>query len=812
MDTNHPDKYLEIAIILPIHRTFTYLVSGDPASAVVGKRVLVPFGKRTVSGYILTRADASDQTDIKPIIHILDLKPLFPESMVALFRWAADYYIHPIGMVIKNALPGGLNTQDQQSLAITAKGQTALEKTILTPMEKSFLNALEKGPLHLKKIKTEFHGLSNPMTRNMLNRGWIESVRTIRRDQVRPKMERYVTLIPENIPSKKVSKQREALIEALADEKPLPLRSLKSVNSNAAELVRKMARAGYISITEKRVFRDPLGEVVTPSETPELTKEQRDAVRSVGDVIGNGFSTFLLAGVTGSGKTEVYIRLTRLALDKGLSVLVLVPEISLISQMERRYRARFGERVALLHSGLSAGERLDQWQKVMDRDAGIAIGARSAVFAPFERIGLLIVDEEHDTSYKQEGALRYNARDLAIVRARQHGCVALLGSATPSIQSYHNAVTGKYKQIQLTKRVEQRDLPKITVVDLSSSRDNRGLRRFFSNQLLSALKETVEKNEQAIFFLNRRGFANFPVCAACGKPVQCKNCSITLTFHNKDNAYRCHYCGYSRPSVSTCLDCGSDRILQLGLGTEKVESWLKSLYPEKNIVRMDRDTVSRKGAILKILKGLKNREIDILVGTQMVTKGHDFPGITLVGIVCADLSLSFPDFRAGERTFQLLAQVAGRAGRGETPGRVILQTYNPDHFSIQCAQAQDYRAFYQKEIQFRKNLDYPPYSRMIQIKISSRSKEKGWRHADFLNEHARQIIRSNPVFEKEIRIFGPLASPVAKIATFHRWQMLIKGMHIAPLREFVQRLMFDGLPKPGREVKTAVDVDPFFML
>jgi primosomal protein N' (replication factor Y) len=556
-----------------------------------------------------------------------------------------------------------------------------------------------------------------------------------------------------------------------------------------------------------------LGEIVTPSPSPQLTKEQLAAVTSVSNAMADGFATFLLAGVTGSGKTEVYIQLTRLALDSGLSVLVLVPEISLVSQIERRYRSRFGERVALLHSGLSLGERLDQWQRVMNRDAHIAIGARSAVFAPFGRIGLIIVDEEHDTSYKQEGALRYNARDLAVVRAQQNNCVVVLGSATPSIESYHNAVTGKYRQIQLARRVEARKLPAIAVVDLSVSRDKRGLHRFFSNELLLALKDAMHKNEQAIFFLNRRGFANFPLCAACGKPVQCKNCSITLTFHNRDNAYRCHYCGYSLPSVSKCSHCGSDRILQLGLGTEKVESWLKALYPEKHIARMDRDTVARKGAVIAILKGLRNREIDILVGTQMVSKGHDFPGITLVGIVCADLSLSFPDFRAGERTFQLLSQVAGRAGRGEAPGRVILQTYNPGHFSIQCARDQDFRAFYQKEIQFRRDLDYPPFSRMILVKISSRKKDEGQRFAAQLGKRARRIIASKPAFVKHVQFFGPLASPVAKIASYHRWQMLLKGMHPASLREFAQNLMFDPkLPRPDRSVKIAVDVDPFFML
>ena len=536
-------------------------------------------------------------------------------------------------------------------------------------------------------------------------------------------------------------------------------------------------------------------------------------MRTIGKAVGHGFDTFLLAGVTGSGKTEVYLRLAQATLEQGLAVLILVPEISLISQMERRFRSRFGERVAVLHSGLSAGEKLDQWQKIMNHEFEIAIGARSAVFAPFERIGLIIVDEEHDTSYKQEGDLRYNARDIAVVRAQQQNAVALLGSATPSIQSYHNTMDGKYQLVHLTKRVEQQTLPEILIVDLCQSRDQKGWRRYFSKELMDALRETMARNEQAILFLNRRGFANFPVCGSCGKAIQCKNCDITLTFHQKYNAYKCHYCGFAISAASPCPSCGSTKIHHLGVGTEKIESTVQKLFPDKTVQRMDRDTTTRKGAIVNMLKGLKGREIDILVGTQMVTKGHDFPGITLVGIICADLSLSFPDFRAGERTFQLLAQVAGRAGRGQTPGRVILQTYNPDHFSIRCAQHQDFHDFYQKEIGSRKALDYPPFSRMVQIKISSRDQSKGRRQAEIMGGLARNIIQSTPLFRKTIHVFGPLESPLSRIATRYLWQMLFKGLRLSPLREFIQQLLHDSqADRSRRDVTIAVDVDPFFMM
>ncbi|MCG6908898.1 MAG: primosomal protein N' [Deltaproteobacteria bacterium] len=810
------EKYIHIAVALPVNKTFTYSVPEHLAAIVaVGKRVLVPFGKRKVSGYILDITASKGVDATKPVHEILDHQPLFPPAMVQLFEWTADYYLFPIGMVIKNALPAGLHTYERPALTITPEGREALNAKILAPMEETFLKKLSSaGPLRPGDLGKSANGLSAAaMLQQMIDQGWIESVRMLKADGVRAKMQRHASLIEKKLPDTKISAARQKIVDVLRREGPLPISRLRSANANAPALIRKMAEEGYVAVTSERIYRDPLGQPVQSTPPPELTAEQKKAVEAIGRTVGKGFAPFLLAGVTGSGKTEVYMRLARHTLDIGLSVLVLVPEISLISQMERRFRARFGDRIAVLHSGLSAGERLDQWQKVMNRRVEIAIGARSAVFAPLDRIGLIIVDEEHDTSYKQEGALRYNARDLAVIRARQQHATVLLGSATPSIQSYHNAMRRKYSLVKLTKRVEQRHLPEINVVDLCRSRDHKGLRKFFSEELLTALTETMARDEQAILFLNRRGFANFPVCASCGSPVTCKNCDITLTFHKKHNAFRCHYCGFSMPSVSNCPACGSPKIHKLGIGTEKVASAAESLFPEKTIVRMDRDTVTRKGSVIKILKGLRSREIDILVGTQMVTKGHDFPGITLVGIICADLSLSFPDFRAGERTFQLLAQVAGRAGRGETPGRVILQTYNPKHFSIQCAESQDFDAFYRKEIISRQALDYPPFSRMVQIKISSRDQDRGRRQAKALGDLARSLIGSDPKFKKGIRVYGPLEAPFAKIASHHRWQMLLKGLTISVLRDYIRRLLFDSqVMRTERSVKTAVDVDPFFMM
>jgi primosomal protein N' (replication factor Y) len=409
--------------------------------------------------------------------------------------------------------------------------------------------------------------------------------------------------------------------------------------------------------------------------------------------------------------------------------------------------------------------------------------------------------------------LRYNARDLAVVRAKLNDCVALLGSATPSIQSYYNTTTKKFKTLTLKNRIEKRPLPEITVIDLLKSRDVRGIGRFITPELHRGMKATLDRGEQVLLFLNRRGFANYPVCAACGNAIRCKNCDISLTLHQKIRAYKCHYCGYTRASASHCTSCGSTKILLLGMGTEKVEAAVKSLFPDARTARMDRDTTRRKGSILKILKGLRNQTIDILVGTQMVAKGHDFPNITLVGIICADLSLNFPDFRAGERTFQLLAQVAGRAGRGTVPGRVILQTYNPDHFAILSATNQDFQSFYHQEISFRKSLDYPPFSRMVQFKISGKNPGKTRQHAQNIGELCHKLKKNNRSFLKSVEIMGPIEASLPKIAKQFRWQILLKCPSIKQLHRFLHQIWFENKANIGtRDVNVVLDVDPFFMM
>ena len=806
---------IEVAIALPVYSTYVYSVPEDLLALVsTGKRVLVPFGRRRVTGYILGACKKTDQGKIKDILDILDDEPLFPSSMINFFRWTADYYLHPIGDVIKCALPAGLNIYDFAAIAITRAGEEALLSNSLTPLEEEILNILKRESCGLKKLREKLNNtISNALIYALQHQGLISHERELRDGIIKPKLQRHVSLIDSNIPMEGLSASKQKIIEEIKRQGEVSVNKLKEIVPSAPRLIKHLEAGGFISIFNKQVYRDPLGEFIKSDTPHRLTEEQDRVVSKVIRTLGGKFSTFLLTGVTGSGKTEVYMHIAENAIDLGYSVLVLVPEIALISQTERRFRARFGNRVAVLHSGLSAGERYDQWVRIARGEVSIAIGARSAVFAPLANIGIIIVDEEHDTSYKQDSRLRYNARDLAVVRAKQQNAVALLGSATPSIQSFYNVKTAKFKGVTLTERVENRSLPKVTIVDLRKSRDVRGSRRFITSELYEAIGTTLGRGEQVLLFLNRRGFSSYPVCSACGEVIRCKNCDISLTLHQKANAYKCHYCGFTRASVSSCISCGSSKIMLLGLGTEKVESMITMLFPQASVARMDRDTTRRKGSMIKILKGLRNRTIDVLVGTQMVAKGHDFPNITLVGIICADLSLNFPDFRAGERTFQLLAQVAGRAGRGTVPGRVILQTYTPDHFSILSATHQDLKSFYKDEIGFRKSLNYPPFSRVVQIKISGKNKEKTRQHAQTIGDLCNTLKQKNRSLSRSLEILGPIEAALFKIARKYRWQILLKGLEVKPLHRFLNNLWLENRSIINRpDVNVVLDVDPIFMM
>ncbi|GAB6906606.1 primosomal protein N' [Desulfosarcina cetonica] len=813
---NEPSASLiSVAVVLPVHDCYTYTVPENLLQlACPGKRVRVPFGRRKVTGYVIGPATKPHATALKPILDVLDDEPLFPAAMVPFLKWVANYYIHPLGQVINTALPAGLNIVDVAVMALATAGREALATQVPTALERAVLAALTEQPADLRQLRKK---VGPPVTWALIHqlrqREWITVASQTRGGKVRPKTVRMVSPTPGAVDPDRLSPQRQAILDLLRQRGDLSVPTLKEQYPTAPSLVRAMHKAGLVKIYEQTIYRDPFGAPIEPDTPPPLTEEQSDALGRLRPLLDRGFQTVLLAGVTGSGKTEIYLQMTQAAVEKGLHALVLVPEIALIAQTERRFRARFGKAVAVLHSGLSQGERYDQWLRIKRGEATIAIGARSCIFAPFDTVGLIIVDEEHDASYKQDGGLNYNARDMAVVRAQHQHALVILGSATPSVQSWHNVGTGKYMTVGLTQRVNRQPLPAIQTVDLSRLRDERGIRRYLTPVLQEALKQTLDRGQQALIFLNRRGFSSFPICAHCGQPIRCKNCDISLTLHKQANAYLCHYCGFSKAAVSTCPACGSNKIKLLGTGTEKIHEALRHLFPQARIARMDRDTMTRRGAMVGLLKDLKDHRIDILVGTQMVTKGHDFPGITLVGVVCADLTLNFPDFRAGERTFQLLAQVAGRAGRGNAPGKVILQTYNPEHFSIVAAKHQDFATFFNQEIGFRQALGYPPFTRMIAIRISGRNADQTADHARALGSAGQELLAADGDHQHQIQIMGPIEAPLARIANHHRWQLLVKSAHATRLHQFVHELVLgQKAPTIRSGVRVVIDVDPLFLM
>ena len=807
--------HIEVAPALPVYKTYTYGIPPEWQSPPqVGQRVLVPMRRRRVTGYVIDVVSAPTDISVKPVLALLDESPLFPAGLLRFFDWIARYYHQPLGEVIKTALPGGLNQMEVTRLYLTPEGQRALASGHIEERQKAILAKLaHRSWLLVSLQKVLCDADFGHLVRRAEKAGWLERRREMKKERFRPKQIRLLRPGQANADVGSLTTARHEVLALVKSHGALISSELERLRPGGLRLAKHLVATGHLEMVKQQVYRDPLGEAITADVAPELTAEQKRAVHRIEAMASRGFGPFLLAGVTGSGKTEVYLRITAKALQSGQNVIVLVPEIALISQTERRFRARFGKKIAVLHSGLTGGERLDQWLQILRGEVSVAVGARSAIFAPFARLGLIIVDEEHDGSYKQEDGVRYNARDLAVVRAKQDNCVVVLGSATPSIQSYHNAIKGKYRQLALTQRIAQRALPRITVVDLNRQRGLKGPRRLVTPELQAHLRVTLERQEQALLFLNRRGFAGYPACHDCGQAFRCSHCDITLTYHKAAGVFKCHYCGYRLPAATPCRHCGSPRLYLMGLGTERLAETIQALFPNARVVRMDRDTTSRKGALLKILKDLRDNRIDILIGTQMVAKGHDFPNITLVGIICADLSLDFPDFRAGEQTFQLLAQVAGRAGRGDRPGHVILQTYTPDHFSITAARDQDFRAFYHKEIEDRRLLHYPPFARLAQLGFTGRDSRSTAQRAQAVGRHCRRIQETHPSLGDTVQIWGPVESPLTRIAGQYRWQILLKGQRGRGLHQLIDCLQQEQAPLfSRRDVKISINVDPYYML
>lgn len=818
--THEPiNKYYEVAVSAPIGRPLTYLSPADCQQQLMpGMRVLVPLGGRKITGYILSTVDSVPSGQkIKEIYEVLGSRPLFRAEQVRFFKWMAKYYHYPIGEVIKTALPAGLTKKSGRRVLLTETGRKHCQlnetELISSPWLSILLNKGEISPYITGKL---WPTKDRRLLESWEEKGWVAIRNELTGGSAKTKTEICYALI-EHIDSTenlKVSEQKtiEVLknISTTTHRRFVPRREIVREYPGGAKGLKSLAQKDLVIFEEQQVYRDPFGECFLESDIPEkLTVEQNKALETIIPAINKGvYSSFLLHGVTGSGKTEVYLQAAAVALEQNKSVLVLVPEIALTTQLEAHFLGRFGSRVALLHSGLTSGQRFDQWDRVVEGKADVVIGARSAVFAPLAEPGLIIVDEEHDSSYKQDDGFCYNGRDLAVLRASQSEAVVILGSATPSVTSYYHASMGKYHLLNLKKRIEDRPLPKVEIVNMQSIKTVSGRLPVFSPVLIKNLRENLANGEQSLVFLNRRGFANFMICRDCGQIVQCKHCQISLTLHKAGGKLLCHYCGFTVPGKNMCSKCQSASMAPVGMGTERLEQEMSEILPGARIARLDRDTCLKRNDYIKVLRAVHDGEIDILLGTQMITKGHHFPNVTLVGIVLADTGLGLPDFRAGERTYQLISQVTGRAGRGEKPGRVIVQTLQPEHHSIMMAQSHDYTGMYAREMELRKSLGYPPFSRIINIKIEGKEERNVRNTASSLEKLARKFQKKS-----QPEILGPAPAPLMRLRDRYRWQILLKGGKLELLHGFLSNLEGDiaSLSKAGK-VKITVDVDPEYMM
>ena len=808
---------VRVAIHVPIKKTFTYRVPKEFAPlAQVGCRVLAPFHRRMVIGYILEQTPETADRDLKEISDVLDITPVFTPGMVPLFSWMADYYLNPIGLIIKSAIPD----DHFKTARLRKRGQEVLKGSLFQTGETDILEWINKNPD--RKIPWPLKTIYPLKEKGLLH---IED-RILPTGIINPYLLKFV--MPETnidletalafIGSDGAPKNETAFLEMIYRDGAVLLKDIRKTFSNGSYLVNKWVKRGVLKTLVLPISRNPDGISIHPPSHPHtLNEHQQQTFRSILTSLDKkSFSSFLLYGVTGSGKTEVYFRAVEHTINSGRQAILMAPEISLAVYLEGFFRANLGDRVAVYHSGLNKKERVYLWQQMAKGKFDVVIGARSALFAPFSRLGLIIVDEEHDPAYVQEGsvgATHYQARDTAVMRARMEGAVVILGSGTPSVQSFHNSTTGRYHLLSMPERVEKRSLPGMELVDMKKLKEESGREEIISSRLRAALHENLSEGNQAILFLNRRGFNRIHICRGCGKSITCPNCDVTLTYHLKDDRLACHYCGFQCKPTSRCPSCGGTALRAYGFGTEKLENEVKILFPDARTARIDGDIARKKGEISKVLKNFGRRETDILVGTQMITKGYDFPHVTLVGIISADLSLGFPDFRAGERTFHLISQVAGRAGRGDLKGKVIIQTHNPDHYVIQAALQHDFQAFYENEKALRKQLRYPPFSHLACLRVKGNNREKTEEAVKRLRMNTDAVLKKWSQRGKEIRVLGPVESPIARIKGKYRWQFLFKCGSSRLLRLLlteVERLCANDLRSSG--VSFLIDVDPYHML
>jgi len=789
--------------------TLTYRLGPDfSGKAAVGSRVLVPLGRRVVTGFVVALGGAYSG-ELKDVIDLLDAEPLFDDGTFRFFRFLADYYGAPLGDVIRKALPAGFTIQTRRTVRTVGDWQPAdlVERRILELGRASggvsvgrLMRQLGPAGISYRLDKLARAGAIAVEEAVDSRGGQRRGVKIVRMREWEPPegFEKILSRSP----------KLKGILEALKREGRIDYSELTKRWGAVTDQVRRLSEMGAVDIDTD--YRES---AVCPPDMPtagpeELTAHQREAVTAIGSSIESGaFSAYLLFGVTGSGKTEVYIRAVEKALEKGKGAIVLVPEISLTPQLTARFASRLGRTVALFHSSLSDGQRLDQWWRVKTGQARVAVGARSALFAPLSDPGVINVDEEHAPSYKQGEPPRYHARDAAVMLAQIKGAAVVLGSATPSLESVHNAQTGRYRRLVLPDRVTtMRRLPAVEIVDM---REAALATRNITEHLAAEIKGVVDGGRQAILLLNRRGFSSFILCPNCGHNFPCPSCSITLTYHRGPGKLLCHYCDYTMPAPDECPECEGYNLLLMGAGVQRVQEELASIVGEARVLRLDRDAAQKRGETEKSLTEFSRHRADILIGTQMVAKGHDFPDVTLVGVVNADVALNLPDFRAGERTFTLLAQAAGRAGRGDQPSKVIIQTYNPTHYAITAAAMHDFDGFAERELGTRRELLYPPFCRLALIRITGPDEAAVRRESTRIREQLEGILEQKGC---AVTSMGPVPAPIERIRNKNRYQILIKAERRSDIFDVLARSGLFGAPVRYGDVAISVDIDPVDML
>jgi primosomal protein N' (replication factor Y) len=802
-------SYCDVSLPVPLDRPFTYSLPETLRHRVKpGCRLIVPFGVRKMTGVALRCHDEPPRMAARDALRLIDAEPVLDHDLLSLARWIAGYYCAPLGEVLRSMLPLGSEIHSGKVYSLTDAGLDAARQLLLDAGPEdpvaAVLRMLEKRPLSAAYLAKKLP-LADKAVRSLERKGFIVAEHFhAERDPLRAPAERLRVELEHEPGEVKLPKaERELIAFLVLHPGSHNLRDLEAQVRNASTAARALARKGILQLVKEPMAAMTAGPVRTRHALNAAQQEAFNEIRSA--IESKQFRTFLLHGITGSGKTEVYLSAIEATLAAGRSALLLVPEIALTPAVAGQFFGRFGDRVAILHSAFTDTERTDQWRRIRSGAAGVVVGTRSGVFAPVRNLGLIVVDEEHDQSYKQEETPRYSGRDVAIVRAQTAGACVVLGSATPSLESRYNVQRGKYTLLELPERIENRPLPKVELIDMREEFLETRKQSTFSRRLLEAIGKRIDNGEQTMLLLNRRGFSSFVACRACGARVECRNCSVTLTYHRRDRRLLCHYCGYAERVPSACPKCQSEHIYFMGVGSEKVEEELHREFPRARIARLDRDTVTGKRQYEVILQGFRDRNFDILVGTQMIAKGHDIHNVTLVGVISADVGLGMPDFRAAERTFQLLTQVAGRAGRGDLPGIVLVQTINPDHYAIRMAAAQDYQAFYEKELNFRRLMHYPPFTAMANVLVRAEKQEEAMR----LSAELGRLLIPAP---ENVKVMGPAEAPVPRLKNEFRYQLLIKSTSRKTLNELLGRARDYALNGKWPATALVIDVDPLTLM